>query len=88
MITTIRFRPSRIGCPSIPATMKGMIVSIKGVEEVKVYYEDRSVDVTFDDAVTNEKEIIAVVGKEMGLALEVVAAGDKREGGIDETCPM
>lgn len=87
MTKTITFRPSRIGCPSIPGTMKGMIMSVKGVQDVKVHYEERSVEVTFDDAETNEDAIIKKIGEEMGLALEAVKPGDT-SGNVAETCPM
>ena len=69
MIKTKTFHPSRIGCPSIPGTIKGIMMSIPGVSEVKVRYEDRSCDVTFDDEKTSEQEIIKTIGKEMGLAM-------------------
>ena len=87
MTKTITFRPSRIGCPSIPATMKGMIMSIRGVEDAKIHYEERSVEVTFDDAQTNEGAIIKKIGEEMGLALEAVKPG-AAGGNIADTCPM
>ena len=50
--------------------MKGMIHSLKGVKEVKVTYEDRSLEVIFDDSETSETEIIKKIGEEMGLALD------------------
>ena len=70
MIKTIVLNPSRIGCSSIPGTMKGMIHSLKGVKEVKVQYEDRSLEVTFDDSETSEADIIKKIGEETGLALD------------------
>ena len=87
MTKTITFRPSRIGCPSIPATMKGVIMSIRGVKDAKIHYEERSVEVTFDDAQTNEGAIIKKIGEEMGLALEAAKPGDAG-GTIADTCPM
>ena len=83
----VTFRPSRIGCPSLPATMKGMVLSIKGVAEVKIHYEERVIEVTFDDAQTDERAIIKKIGEEMGLALEAVPPGDV-SGNVAETCPM
>ena len=88
MIITKTFCPSRIDCPSIPATMKGVIVSLKGVKDAKVHYEERSVDVTFDDAETSDNAIIQAVGKEMGLALKVAMPGDEAAGSVIETYPM
>ena len=80
--------PSRIGCPSLPGTMKGMMLSLKGVRAAAVRYEDRSVDVTFNDEETSADEIIKMIGREMGLALERGAPGASKEGGAAETCPM
>ena len=88
MTKSVTFHPSRIGCPSIPGTMKGMVHAIKGVKNVKVRYEDRSLDVTFDDAETNENEIIAKIGQEMGLAMEVGEVNASKKGNVAETCPM
>ena len=88
MTKTVTFHPSRIGCPSIPGTMKGMAHSMKGVKNVRVRYEDRSLDVTFDDAETSENEIIKRIGEEMGLALEVGETGAVKLGAAAETCPM
>lgn len=88
MTKTVTFHPSRIGCPSIPGTMKGIVMTLPGVAAVKVRYEDRSIDVTFDDAKTSEDAIIAAIGKEMGLAMETGEAGGKKEGGAAETCPL
>jgi copper chaperone CopZ len=69
--------------------MKGIVVSIPGVQEVEVRYEDRSLDVTFDGEKTSEEEIIKKVGQGMGLAMEVAEArGAKKEGDVSETCPM
>lgn len=88
MLKTITFHPSRIGCPSIPGTMKGMILSIQGVKEAKVRYQDRSLDITFDDTQTSQDEIIKRIGQEMGLALKVGKVEGAKEGGVGETCPM
>lgn len=88
MTKTVTLHPSRIGCPSIPGTMMGMVNSINGVQNVKVRYEERSLDVTFDDALTNEQEIIKKIGAEMGLAMEVGQPNASKDGGAAETCPM
>ncbi len=88
MTKTQTFHPSRIGCPSIPGTMKGIVTGIPGVSDVKVRYEDRSIDVTFDDAKTSEDTIIKTIGKEMGLAMEIGENGGSKDGGAAETCPM
>ena len=88
MTKQVTLHPSRIGCPSIPGTMKGIIVSIKGVEGVAVRYEDRSVDVAFDDAQTSVEQIIKAVGTEMGLALELAEDGASIDKNVAETCPM
>ncbi|MDP3794807.1 MAG: heavy-metal-associated domain-containing protein [bacterium] len=88
MLKYVTFHPTRIGCPSLPGTMKGIVHSIKGVEEVQVRYEDRSLDVTFDDAQTSEAAIIQKIGDELGLHMEVAAHGSSKEGAVAETCPM
>ena len=88
MVKTVTLHPSRIGCPSIPGTMKGMVISIKGVKSVKVRYEERSLDVTFDDAEISVAEIIKKVGAEMGLRLEEGEFAASKEGDVAETCPM
>ncbi len=88
MVKTITLHPSRIGCPSIPGTMKGIIMSVKGVADVVVRYEDRSVDVTFDDENVTIEQIIKAVGNEMGLALEPASHGSSKDGNVAQTCPM
>lgn len=85
---TIALHPSRIGCPSIPGTMKGMMLSIPGVSSVTVRYEDRSLDVAFDETKVSADEIIKKIGEETGLALEVGEPGASKEGGAAATCPM
>ena len=85
---TITLHPSRIGCPSIPGTMKGIMLSITGVSAVKVRYEDRSLDVTFDDTKVSPEEIIKKIGEETGLGLEIGDPGGSKEGNLAETCPM
>ena len=88
MIKKTTLHPSRIGCPSIPGTMKGMVMSIPGVKDVKVRYDDRSLDVTFDDVETSAQEITKKIGQEMGLAMEVAEHGASKGGNVAETCPM
>ena len=88
MLKNITLHPSRIGCPSIPGTMMGMVNSIKGVGNVKVRYEERSLDVAFDDAQTSQEEIIKKIGSEMGLAMEVGEPNASKEGKAADTCPM
>lgn len=88
MIKTTTFHPSRIGCPSLPGTMKGIVTSLPGVQDVKVRYEDRSLDVTFDDARTSEETIIKKIGSELGLAMEANEHGAAKEGNVADTCPM
>lgn len=62
-------------------------MSIKGVKEVRVKYEERSLEVTFDDAETSEDEITKKIGEEMGLAMRA-DGGDKDGGSAANTCPM
>lgn len=88
VLKTVTFHPSRIGCPSLPGTMKGMVHSIPGVHEVRVRYEDRSLDVSFDSTRTSEEQIIKKIGEEMGLALEAGEPAAAKEGAAAETCPM
>lgn len=84
---TATLTPSRIGCPSIPGTMKGIVNSIEGVDSVTIHYEERSLDVTYDEDVTSVDEIITAVGKEMGLALREGDTASEEERAAD-TCPM
>ena len=76
---TVTLHPSRIGCPSIPGTMKGIVSSVRGVTNAEVHYDERSLDVTFDDAATSPEAVIQKIGQEMGLAMEVAdSAGTKK----------
>lgn len=88
MMQKITLHPSRIGCPSLPGTMKGIISSLEGVHEVVVRYDDRSLDIAFDDAKISPEKIIEVIGKELGLRMEVGEEGARKEGNAAETCPM
>jgi copper chaperone CopZ len=89
MIKTLNFRPSRIGCPSIPGTVRGIIVSLPGVKDAKIHYEERSVEVSFDDSQITEDDISKKIGEEMGLAF--TAHGEEKPAATEspaETCPM
>ena len=88
MIQKIILKPSRIGCPSIPGTMKGIILSIKGVKEVTVHYESRALDITYEDSEISYQSIIDKIGQEMGLALEVANAKNLMPQDVSQTCPM
>ncbi len=88
MTKTLTFRPSRIGCPSIPGTVKGIVMSIPGVVDAKIHYDERSVDVRFDDAKTDEQMITKKIGAEMGLAFEPTALHDGFSEDAAATCPM
>lgn len=88
MIKTITLHPSRIGCPSLPGTMKGIVVSLTGVRDVRVRYEERSLDVTFDDTQITPEAIIKTIGRELGLTMEVGDHGAAKDGNVAQTCPM
>jgi copper chaperone CopZ len=88
MMKTITLHPSRIGCPSIPGTMKGIVSSMPGVKDVKVRYEERSLDITVDEEQTSEEEIVKKIGEELGLAMEVGETNGIKEGSAADTCPM
>jgi len=87
MTKTAIFEPSRIGCPSIPGTMKGIIMSLKGVEKVTVHYDERALEVLFDENRVSEEEIAKAIGREMGIAIEV-RAGTRNQKSPVNTCPM
>jgi copper chaperone CopZ len=88
MIKTITVHPSRIGCPSLPGTMKGIVSSFPGVRDVKVRYEERSLDITFDDSQAKEQDFVKKIGEELGLAMEVGETHGSKEGSAAHTCPM
>ena len=88
MIKTITLHPSRIGCPSLPGTMKGIVTSFPGVKDVKVRYEERSLDITFDDAKIKGQDFVKKIGEELGLAMEVGETYGVKEGNVANTCPM
>ncbi len=83
MIKKATLHPSRIGCPSLPGTMKGIVMSIGGVKDVAIVYEERSLLVTFDDAATSVEAIVKKIGEETGIAM-----GSDIRGGEDRgaTC--
>ena len=69
--------------------MKGIIMSMPGVKKVKVRYEERSLDLTFDETKATEQDIIKKIGQEMGLAMEVAESyGARKDGNVEDTCPM
>lgn len=88
MIQKVTLHPSRIGCPSLPGTMKGMVMSLEGVLEVVVHYKERSFDITFDDEKISPEVIIKKIGEELGLAMEVGKHGASKEGAAAETRSM
>lgn len=90
MTKTVIFEPSRIGCPSIPGTMKGIIMSLQGVKKVTVHYDERSLEVTFDESEVLQEEIARAIGKETGIAIEVRSESRNQKNGASaaNTCPM
>jgi len=67
------FKPSRLGCSSVAATIKGNVVPHKGVESVKVRFDAGVFDVSYDDEKITEEEIMKVVQKNLGIAIEKVS---------------
>jgi len=76
-------------------------MSMPGVKNVKVRYEERSLEITFDDGQTSAEDIIKKIGREMGLAMSPAFSekngmnfGDskdnskKKGSGAADTCPM
>ena len=63
-------------------------MSVEGVQDVTVRYEERSLDVTFDEGKTTPGEITKKIGEEMGLAMEVAEHGSKKQENVANTCPM
>lgn len=61
---------------------------MEGVKEVDVRYEDRSLDVAFDDEKISSQDIIKKIGQELGLMMEEGEFQAKKGGDIAETCPM
>ena len=86
MKQTTTIHPSRVGCPSLPGTMKGIVMSIPGVSEVKVHYEERSLDVTYEDSQVSPSDIVKKIGEELGLAMEAGKPDGSKEENADETC--
>ena len=88
MLRTFFLIPSRIGCPSIPGTMKGIISSLKGVRELVVHYEERSLEITIEETEITAETIIKKIGQELGLAMRVAVPGEVGPGKPADTCPM
>ena len=84
----VTLHPSRIGCPSLPGTMKGILSSLPGVTYVTVRYEERALDVAYDEEKVSPDDMIREIGKELGLRMEVGEYGSSQSGGSAETCPM
>ena len=87
-MSTTTISPARIGCPSLSGTMKGIVMGMRGVEAVKVNYEERSFVVTYDEAVTSPEAIVKAIGAELGLAMEVGESDGKKGGNVADTFPM
>lgn len=88
MIKKVTLYPSRIGCPSLPGTMKGVIISIAGIKEVDVHYEERALDITFDDSLVSVEEMTKKIGNEVGIAMMEKGKVTNGGEGAGETCPM
>lgn len=88
MMRTIKLIPSRIGCPSLPGTMKGVISSLPGVREVRVRYDERSLEVTLEETEITADAIIKKIGEELGLAMRVAVPEETEKAGPADTCPM
>ena len=50
-----------IHCDHCATSIEGAVGAIKGVEKVKVHTEDRTVDVTFDDASVDLAAIVTAI---------------------------
>lgn len=87
MIQTITLIPARISCPSIPGTMKGIVISLPGVTDVKVNYEERSLSITFDNDKLTPEKIIKEIGRETGLAMAIKTNNSSTNNNPD-TCPL
>lgn len=70
-IITAHIVPLRKLCPSLPGTMKGILMSLPGVTDAEVEYETRSLTVTYDDALLSEATLLSEIGKETGIAMTV-----------------
>ena len=57
---------------SIAATLKGIVMSLPGVEAVEVRYDEGMFDVTYDSSKITPEEIIKKIGQERGIAVRVV----------------
>lgn len=63
-------------------------MSLSGVAEVDVHYEERALTVTFDDALTSVSAITKRIGEEVGIAMTEGAEPAKGGESASETCPM
>lgn len=68
--------------------MKGIISSLPGVQRVDVRYEERSLDITFDDALISADAFIRKIGEELGLSMVLGETYGKKDGRAADTCPM
>jgi copper chaperone CopZ len=68
-MTHLKLIPARIGCPSLPGTMKGIVTSLEGVDEVAVHYEERSLDITYNAEKILPAVIIEKIGSETGISM-------------------
>lgn len=62
------FNVPDIHCDHCATSIEGAVGAIEGVEKVKVQIEDRTVDVTFDDAAV---DLVAIVTAIEGQGYEV-----------------
>jgi mercuric ion binding protein len=44
-------------CPTCPITVKLSLNSVDGVKDVDISFADKTAEVTFDDAITNNEEL-------------------------------
>jgi copper chaperone len=55
------FNVPDIHCDHCAMSIEGAVGSIEGVEKVKVQIEDRTVDVTYDDASVDQAVIVSAI---------------------------
>ncbi len=72
MIKTFTFKPRRLGCSSVAATIKGLLVPLEGVKDVTVRFDAGVFDVAYDDEKITPEEIMKHVQDERGIAVERV----------------
>ena len=68
----VTLRPERMSCASIAGTLKGIMVSLDGVNSVDVEYDVGVFYIDYDDVSISPQTIIDHVGKERGIVMEVV----------------